>query len=200
MIRTLTLTLGLLAAALPAAADKLPLDALSRYFNQMQTASAAFTQINNDGTIDTGRIMIKRPGRMRFEYDNGALVLANHGTVAIYDPKGNSAPETYPLKRTPLSIILAKRVDLKQANMVVGHSADDTSTTVTAQDPKHPEYGNIQLRFTGPNPELRQWIINDDSGGSTTVILGALKVGAPLKNRLFDIQGENAKRDPSSSQ
>ncbi len=179
----------------PAWADKLSLNAISNYLNGLQTAKGAFTQINDDGTISTGTIYIKRPGKVRFEYNppEKTLVLASSGAVAIFDPKTKQGPETYPLARTPLSIILAKNVNLKQAKMVVGHKFDGTATTVTAQDPKHPEYGNIQLKFTSNPVELRQWIINDDSGSSTTVVLGELKKGGKMPFSLFDIE-RNTKR------
>ena len=178
----------LLATALPVAAEKISLNALSRYLNQLSTAKGAFTQVNDDGTISTGTIFIKRPGRIRFEYNppEKALVLASGGTVIIHDPKTNEPPKSYPLARTPLSIILAKNVNLSRANMVVGHTADDKSTTVKAQDPEHPEYGNIELVFTSNPIELRQWVINDDAGSRTTVILGVLDKKARMNNTLFN--------------
>ena len=178
----------LLATAVPVAAEKISLNALSRYLNQLSTAKGAFTQVNDDGTISTGTSFIKRPGRIRFEYNppEKALVLASGGTVVIYDPKTNEPPESYPLARTPLSIILAKNVNLSRAKMVVGHTADDKSTTVKAQDPEHPEYGNIELVFTSNPIELRQWVINDDAGSRTTVILGELDKKARMNNTLFN--------------
>lgn len=185
---TLATVLSMTIAA-PAMAEKLSLNAISKYLNGLQTAKGAFTQINDDGTISTGTIYIKRPGKIRFEYNppDKTLVLASAGAVAIFDPKTNQGPESYPLNRTPLKIILAKNVNLGRANMVTGHSYDGTATIVTAQDPEHPEYGNIQLKFTGNPVELRQWIINDDSGSRTTVVLGALKKGGNMPHRLFDI-------------
>jgi len=185
-----------LALAAPAAAEKLSLNALSQYLNAMKTAKGAFTQINDDGTISTGTIYIKRPGKIRFEYNppEETLVLASANTVAIFDPKTNQGPESYPLAKTPLSIILARTVDLASANMVTGHSFDGTATVITAQDPAHPEYGNIQLKFTGSPVELRQWIINDDGGSSTTVVLGELAKGGALPNALFDIDANTKTR------
>ena len=170
-------------------ADKLPLNAISSYLNDLRTAEGTFTQINDDGTVDTGKIYIKRPGKMRFEYNapNSGLVVASANAVYILDSKSNQSPETYPLRRTPLSLILARNVNLAQANMVVGHDFDGTATVVTAQDPKNPEYGNIQLKFTGNPVELRQWVINDSGGGQTTVVLAELKTGGSLSNRLFDV-------------
>ena len=172
-----------------ALADQLPLNDISQYLNDMKTAEAKFTQLNDDGTISEGKLYIQRPGKMRFEYDppNEAVVMATNNTVIVYDPKSNQKAEKYPLKRTPLSIILARRVDLGQARMVVDHSYDGTATTVTAQDPENPEYGNIQLNFTGNPVELRQWIVNDANGGQTTVILGDLKTGGRLPSSLFNI-------------
>lgn len=190
-VRSLLLAAGLaLAWALPAAAEKLPLSAISAYLNSFETARGAFTQINDDGTIQTGTIYIRRPGRVRFEYDppDETLVLASGGAVAVFDPKGNAGPETYPLERTPLKIILARRVDLSRERMVTAHDYDGTATIVTAQDPENPDYGNIQLVFTGSPVELRQWKVNDSGGGSTTVVLGDLELGPALPNRLFNIQ------------
>ena len=112
--------------------------------------------------------------------------MAGGGSVAIFDPRSNTGPDRYPLSQTPLSIILERNVDLNRARMVTNHGYDGTATVVTAQDPDHPEYGNIQLKFTGPTPELRQWIINNDSG-ATTVILGDLQKGGSIPNSLFSV-------------
>ena len=189
-ITTTVLAIGLgLAATLPASAEKLALNAISAYLNGMKTAQGDFTQINDDGSISTGTIYIKRPGKVRFEYNapDSGIVIAGSNTVVIYDKKSNQAAETYPLSKTPLSIILAANVNLGQAKMVTGHGYDGTATTVRAQDPAHPEYGNIELKFTDNPVELRQWIINDANGSQTTVVLGGLKVGGNLSNSLFDI-------------
>ena len=177
---------ALMGVASVASADKIPLNDISKYLNALKTASGDFTQINDDGTISAGKIYIKRPGRMRFEYED-AVVLANNGAVVIIDKKSNQPPETYPLKRTPLSIILARNVNLDQAEMVVGHDFDGTATVVKAQDPKNPEYGNIELKFTSNSVELRQWVVNDANGGRSTVILGALTKGGRIANRLFAV-------------
>jgi outer membrane lipoprotein-sorting protein len=198
--RTLLLTGTALAltAALPAQAQQIPLNALSAYLNGLQTVQAGFTQINPDGTISTGTVYIRRPGRARFEYDppEQSLVMAGGGQVAIFDGKSNlGRPEQYPLARTPLSIILERNVDLARRNMVVGHTYDGTATTVIAQDPEHPEYGRIELNFTDNPVELRQWIVVDGSGARTTVILRDMKTGGDLSASLFNISLETQRRN-----
>jgi len=178
------------AMALPAAAEKLSLGEISSYLNELRTAQGQFTQVNEDGSISTGRILLKRPGRVRFEYDppEAALVVADGDTVGIVDPRSNEK-QGYPLHRTPLKIILARDVDLTRERMVVGHASDGVTTTVRAQDPENPEYGSIDLVFTADPVELRQWIINDANGGSTTLILGELRRDMRLADEQFVIPG-----------
>ena len=194
MKHTITAFALLVLSASPVLAEKVSLSSISKYFNNFRTAEAKFTQINSDGTIGTGQLYIHRPGRVRFEYDppDKSLVMAGGGQVAIFDPKSNSNPEQYPLKRTPLSIILAKKVDFGRDKMVVAHTSDGTTTKVTAQDPENPQYGNIQLVFTGSPVELRQWIITNGSGDQTTVILGELEKGKKLSSFLFNVTHEAA--------
>ena len=191
---------GLLLAgltALPAAADKLSLTALSGYLNGLTTLEAEFTQINADQTISTGTIKIHRPGRARFEYNppEETLVIAGGQQLGVFDGKSNTGPEQYPLRETPLNLILERNVDLARSGMVVGHSFDGTATVVTAQDPDFPEYGTIQLMFTANPVELRQWVITDGGGAQTTVILGELKTGMQFNTATFSISAEISRRN-----
>jgi outer membrane lipoprotein-sorting protein len=194
--RTALLAPLALLLPLPAMAEIIPLSALSDYLNGLTTVETDFTQVNSDGTISTGKIFIQRPGRVRFEYapPDRSLVIAGAGQVGIFDAKSNQPPERYPLKQTPLNLILAENVNLDQADMVIGHREDGTSTRVLAQDPEYPEYGTIELVFTSDPVELRQWVITDDLGSQTTVILGELTKGGELKPSLFDITAETEKR------
>jgi len=161
-------------AAAPTQAQQLSLGQVSSYLNSFTTAEGEFTQINADGTISTGTAYIKRPNRVRFEYNppEESLVVAGGGQVAIFDPRSDGGADRYPLSQTPLKIILERNINLGRSGMVTGHTSDGTTTTVTAQDPENPQYGNIQMVFTGNPVELRQWIVTDDTGQQTTVILG----------------------------
>jgi outer membrane lipoprotein-sorting protein len=187
------IALALLAAVAPvtAQAQQLSLQEISNYLNSFRTAQGGFTQVSADGAIDTGIIQIKRPNRIRFDYDtNNSMFVAGGGQVAVFDANSNEEPTRFPLRETPLSIILADNIDLGRAGMVTGHTSDGTTTTVTAQDPQHPEYGSIQLVFTADPVELRQWIVTDDTGSQTTVILNDVQTGVQIGDRPFNIQAE----------
>ena len=85
-------------------------------------------------------------------------------------------------------------MDLGRAKIVVGHVEVEDTTRVIAQDPENPEYGTIELVFTANPVELRQWIITDDLGSQTTVILGEMVKGGDLAPSLFNITLETERR------
>ena len=193
MMRRLALAAAVALSALPAAAQQLSLQEISNYLNSLQTATGGFTQVNADGSLSEGTFYLKRPGRVRFEYgDNSGLFVAGGGQVAVFDAASNEGPQRFPLSETPLSIILADNVNLGRAGMVTGHTSDGTTTTVTAQDPQHPDYGSIQLVFTASPVELRQWVITDNTGSQTTVVLNDMQTGVQIGDRAFNIQADMA--------
>ncbi|MDP5085721.1 MAG: outer membrane lipoprotein carrier protein LolA [Yoonia sp.] len=195
-ILSIIAAIGIALSAGAASAQQLSLSQISAYLNQLQTAQGGFTQINSDGTLYTGQIYIKRPGRIRFEYNapSESMVMAGGGQLAVFDARSNTGPERYPLNQTPLSIILQPNVDFERERMVTNLVSDGTTTTVTAQDPDNPNYGSIQMVFTANPIELRQWVVTDDLGTQTTVILNDLVAGGTLGDILFNIQAETRNR------
>lgn len=195
-MKKLLLSLALSAVtAFPVLAEPIPLARLSQYLNQLQTAEGRFTQINADGSASAGTIYIHRPGRMRFEYDaDDLLVIAGGGQVAIFDGRSNQWPEQYPLRRTPLNLILRRNVDLAGSGMVTALEQNGDFTHVTALDPDTPEAGTITLVFSDNPVQLRSWMITDQAGGRTQLELGAFEQGVQIRARLFNIPQEIEER------
>ncbi len=199
LITTAAAGLGLIALGLsgiPARAQ-VPLNRLSTYFNGIRTLEADFVQFNDDGTKSSGTLYMRRPGRARFEYDppEKSLVMAGGGQVAIFDGRSNAAnPEQYPLKRTPLWLILERNVDLNRRNMVVGHYGDAKTTTLVAQDPDEPQNGRVELVFQNEPLTLAGWSVIDGGGARTRVQLEKIRLGGELSARLFNIRQEQQSR------
>ena len=185
----------MLLLAAPVSGRTISLDELSSYLNAITTAESSFIQITDDGSQSTGRMYIKRPGRIRFEYDPPelALVIVGGGQVAVFDPKANAEPTRFPLIHTPLSLVLEKTVNLARQDMVVTHKSEGPITFIVLQDPDRPEYGSIQLMFTDNPVQLSQWIVDDNSGSQTQIVLGGWVQGQELPNILFNIQVEMQK-------
>lgn len=198
-LATATRGAGLAALALTGtrAWAQVPLGELSAYFNAIRTLEARFVQVNDDGTQSAGTLYMRRPGRARFEYDppEKSLVMAGGGQVAIFDGRSNAiTPEQYPLKRTPLWLILERNVDLDRRNMVVGHFGDDRTTTLVAQDPDEPQNGRVELVFQNDPLTLAGWAVIDGGGARTRVQLEQIRLGGQLSPRLFSIVNEKEAR------
>ena len=178
------------------AAEPLSLAQISSYLNGLSTLKSEFRQFNDDGSVSTGTLYIRRPGRMRFEYDppEQALVLASASAVYIIDRKSNQPPETYPLRRTPLNLILGRNINLGRANMVQEVLHYEDRSVVTAADPDNPDSGFIELTFAADPIALREWVIYDAAGGQTRVVLGDIETGLDLPSSLFDPDRERRLR------
>ena len=177
-------------------ADPYSLANISQYLQNLKILKADFSQTNPDGTISSGTILIKRPGRMRFEYNkpDKTLVLVSAGALAIFDPKGDEKPITYPIKNNPISLILKGEVDLLNSAIVAKYKVSAEKAILTLRDPKKPQQGSVELVFVGTKPELEKFSIKNENGSSTSISLKDIEYPKKLNETLFSIALETQKR------
>jgi len=193
----LTISLITLCVAKQSFAEKIPLDNLNGYINGLSTVKANFEQINSDGSIDTGVLYIRRPGKMRLEYaaPNNALVIAGAGSVAIFDDKTKNGPTLFPLKHTPLNLLLGKNVNLNNSYIISDHGINGENTFIIVQDAKRVAQGKIKMVFSNNPIALVSWTITDQSNQKTKILLGELKEKIKMPLYLFSIIAEKSKRN-----
>jgi outer membrane lipoprotein-sorting protein len=177
-------------------ADPYSLANISQYLQNLKILKADFSQTNPDGTISSGTILIKRPERMRFEYNkpDKTLVLVSAGALAIFDPKGDEKPITYPIKNNPISLILKGEVDLLNSGIVAKYKVSAEKAILTIRDPKKPQRGSVELVFVGTKPELEKFSIKNENGSSTSISLKDIEYPKKLNETLFSIELETSKR------
>ena len=185
-----------LATASILKADPYSLANISQYLQNLKILKANFSQINADGTFSSGIIFIKRPGRMRFEYytPDKTLVLVSAGALAIFDPKGDDAPITYPIKNNPISLILKGEVDLLNSGILENYKKSTEKAFVKIRDPKRPEHGSIELVFAGAKAELGKFTVLNENGLSTSITLEDIEYPQKINDTLFSIPIETNKR------
>ena len=177
-------------------ADPYSLVSISQYLTNLKFLKANFTQTNPDGAASSGAILIKRPGRMRFEYHkpDKTLVLVSSGALAIFDPKGDEKPITYPIKNNPISLVLTGEEDLLNSGIVENYEKSIEKAVLTIRNPKKPELGSVELVFTGAKPELKNFTIKNENGSSTTILLKDIEYPKKINETLFSISLEINKR------
>jgi len=181
----------------PSLAEKISLNKISDYINGLTTLQADFEQINSDGSIDTGKLYIRRPGRMRLEYTapNNALVIAGAGSVAIFDDKSKNGPTLFPLKKTPLNLLLKKNVDLYKNEMITEHTANNENTFIVAKNPKRKSQGSIKMVFSNSPVSLQGWTITNQSNQKTKIILDKLDKKTKIPLYLFNISAASKNKN-----
>ena len=181
----------------PSLAEKISLNKISDYINGLTTLQADFEQINSDGSIDTGKLYIRRPGKMRLEYTapNNALVIAGAGSVAIFDDKSKNGPTLFPLKKTPLNLLLKKNVDLYKNEMITEHTANNENTFIVAKDPKRKSQGGIKIVFSNSPVSLQGWTITNQSNQKTKIILDKLDKKTKIPLYLFNISAASKNKN-----
>jgi outer membrane lipoprotein-sorting protein len=163
--------------------------AIDAYLRGLRSAEGRFRQTNPNGSTQTGRFMLQKPGRIRFEYDApaGSMVIADGSRVGVFDPKSNRNPTTYPLSRTPLQILLREDLSLREPGMVLGATRDGDGTHLTVVDPRMPDQGRMVLTFAEEPVALRSWVVQTPNGQRTRVALTEMRPGAQFERSLFSI-------------
>ena len=171
------------AAAPAAAADSPDLAKLKAHIAEVHTMTANFVQTDSRGRSAAGTMQLKRPGKVRFEYGSGDLLLvANGKTLTVIDYQVGQK-SSYPLNRTPLGVLLSNSPDLKGRAQIMPDT-NSKIVSVRARDPA--QYGSLTLVFlrSGSAPgglQLYGWTAIDAQNRRTTVKLSNVRynVGVP---------------------
>ena len=163
--------------------------------NNTGSFSGRFTQHNTDGTVDQGKIYLKRPGKLRFEYDApNPLLIVSDGVTLIQQDRALETSDRVPLSATPLNYFLKENVNLANDTEVVSLIKTPAETRVTARDGSGEMDGDITMVFDARNLALRGWTIADAFGGQTHVRLSDLEYNQRIDPRKFVLR-DNTRRE-----
>jgi outer membrane lipoprotein-sorting protein len=174
-------------AAPTLAADSADMDRLKSHIAGVRTMTANFVQIDARGRSAAGKMELERPGKVRFEYGSGDLLLvANGKTLTLIDYQVGQK-SSWPLGRTPLGVLLSSSPDLKGRAQVVP-SGNPNVVSVRARDPS--QYGSLTLVFlrSGSAPgglQLYGWTAIDGQNHQTTVKLSDVRYNVAVPESAF---------------
>jgi outer membrane lipoprotein-sorting protein len=190
----------LIAAALaPAVASALTqeeqgvLNEISGKLAGIQTMDGEFVQYNPNGDQQQGKFFIKRPGKVRFQYDPPASlsVIADGKSVLVFDKKLQTY-DIWPLSQTPLRLLLQDDLNLATSDKVTRVGVAPDLVEIEMHDETKFSSGTLNLIFDRKNYELRQWTVTDQQGLQTMVALYNVETGKQLASDLFKIDYQAA--------
>ena len=184
-----------LLAMLPAEAQQgsIGVPQIEQYFNGIRSLKARFVQSNPNGSVVQGTLYVRRPGRMRFEYDTPSQlkVVADGTQVTLWDPATRDFGQ-WPIGWTAASFLVKEPLSLSGDLRVEKSERSDGMLQLTLSQAKKPQEGKVIVRL-GENPMvLRGWTIIDNRGNQVNVSLQDVQSGMQLADQLFKFDGPDA--------
>lgn len=171
--------------------ERADLKRVSSYLNALKSVQGRFTQVNGDGKTEQGAFYLKKPGRVRFEYQkpNPNIVVADGTTLAV-ENSDLKTTDRYPITTSPLRLLLSDNMDLSLDPRVSAIKREAGAVSVTAREASGPATGSITLTLadSGGNLELRQWQVVDAQGARTTLVVTEMRQVADIPAALFVIR------------
>ena len=180
---------ALVASAVPAQAQSSDVARVEAHLAAVQSMTANFVQTDAKNRSVRGTLQLKRPGRIRFQYQGVNMLMVADGKRLWFLDYEVGQKNSWALGNTPLGILLAARPDLDRIARVIPQK-DPRVLLVRAKDPRRPEFGTLLLAFvrTPSAPgglKLEGWTAIDAQNKRTTVKLGNQRYNVAVAESAF---------------
>jgi len=183
--------LALVVPATPAAAQaETDLDRAVAALRGITTMQADFQQTDRNGQRAAGKLTIKRPGKIRFQYQPGVplLIVGDGKALTMIDYEVRQV-QRWPIGNSPLGALLDPSRDVKRFG-TLQPATDPGIVSIEVRDRSHPEYGVITLIFArkagAPGGlELVSWVALDSQNRRTTIRLANQRYGMDVPDSAF---------------
>lgn len=160
------------------------------HMKAVDTMSAGFTQTDRKGQTIGGKMLLKRPGHIRFEYQKGVplLIVGDGRALTLIDYEVKQV-QRWPIRNSPLAALLDPGQDLARFGKLVPTSTNDV-ISVEVRDAKRPEFGVITMVFVkqagAPGGlTLNGWVALDSKNNRTSIRLSNVKFNGNIHNSSF---------------
>jgi outer membrane lipoprotein-sorting protein len=160
---------------------------INAYFNNITNLQGSFDQVDSNDKRTGGRFYVQRPGKIRFDYaPPSALRIVADGHFLAIEDSDLKTVEKYPIQSTPFRLLLADAVDLSRDARIVGVESQEGTLAISLEDKTGDAAGSIKLLFdNGPELQLKQWLITDAQGLTTTVTVNDVVSGRKVAADFF---------------
>ena len=182
----LAVLVSLLTVAGAAQAQQTGVPEIEQYINSIRTLQARFVQNNPNGSVVQGTVYLRRPGRMRFEYDppSQLKIVADGFQVTMWDPTTKDFGQ-WPIGWTAASFLVKEPFSLSGDLRVEKLERVNGLIEATMSQTKKPKEGKVIVRFSENPLTLRGWTIIDNRGQQVTIALADMQTGMQLADSLF---------------
>lgn len=157
------------------------------YLTALSTIKANFTQVAPNGELSEGTFYLKRPGKMRWQYNppTPILLVSNGSTFTYYDAELDQV-NYIDVDDTLASFLGRNDIRMESDVTTITESSSENGVIrTTLVEKKKPNEGALSLEFSDTPLALRNMIITDATGATTRIALQNAEFGLALDNALF---------------
>ena len=176
--------------------DQQDVDRIEQYLNSLTSVEARFQQYSPDQGLVFGKIYLRRPGRLRVEYDppSKVILVADGIALSYYDGELNNINQV-PLNLSPMWFLLKDKVTLNGKDVTLtSFKRAPGAFQVGLVQTDQPDAGSVVLEFGDKPLELRQWTLTDNKNQQVQVGLYDAHFGVQLANELFATPQRRSKK------
>jgi outer membrane lipoprotein carrier protein len=172
--------------------------ALQQRYDQVRDFSASFVQTTTGGVIriksqvGEGTVMVKKPGKMRWDYTKPEKQLLVSDGVKVYDydpvtretnvddvPSDDQAPTA--------ALFLAGKGNILRDFKVSTVESPVKGTLALRLDPRKPDpdYEYLVVAFDSSSYQIRGLKTRDSQGGETTIVFSNIKQNTNIPDKTF---------------
>lgn len=182
----LALMVTLPAVAQPVSDTQAAIKEVESYLQNLRTMKARFIQTDATGKQTAGDFLLKRPGRMRFDYDAPVtdFIVADGRFIYYYDGQLKEQSNAL-ISQSLADFFLREKLSLSGDIKVTDIVRAGELLTVTLVQAKDPSAGSLTLGFTQKPMTLKKWRVVDAQGAITEVELFDSVSGIAMKDAPF---------------
>ena len=159
---------------------------VNNFFENLITLEADFIQVSSAGNVSNGKIYFDLPGKLRIDYiePNNILITCKGFWIVIQD-RNLKTTNNVPLNQSPFSILIEKKINLSNKAIKTEFKNKSGIISLTIKSINNEQAGQLILEFSEKPFNLKKWIIKDNFGDVTTVLIQNAKYNKKLSHLLF---------------
>tara|TARA_B100000686_G_scaffold338788_2_gene411846 strand:- start:107 stop:688 length:582 start_codon:yes stop_codon:yes gene_type:complete len=168
--------------------DNKLLDQLENYLNQLNNISSQFIQSSTNGSEETGKILISKPGKLRIEYKKSKelLIVADGKWLHYFDIELNEIQSVI-IEKSPAWILLKKNINLKNDFNISKLEKKSGKITLTLVDKNIENIEKVELIFSSNPIKLKKWVVTDSQEIETTIALLNIITKKKFRPKTFEL-------------
>ena len=157
-------------------------------WNEIQTMSGEFSQLDSNGNLETGKFFFSKPYQSKFIYKNKKEdIVTNESLLRIVDKEGFQI-DSYAIGGNILKKLLSNNLDIKKEFDINFIEETEKSYEIGAISKNSNSMSEVILTFNKTTIELEKWEISDETGNKTVLQFTNIKKNIFISDNLFDVR------------